>query len=219
LNPHLSQPVQWRGCAPESARITVIMVHGRGRDTDDILGIVDRLELPDVAFLAATAFENSWYPNRFMDPLESNQPRLDQALERVDSLAARLMGNGVVCKSIVLLGFSQGACLVSEYAVRHARRYGGIIALTGGLIGPAGSQWDFPGSFHGTPVFLGTSDADEWVPVARVQETGHVMAGMGADVELKIYPGLEHIVNDDEVAQARKLIRRTMDATGNIRRN
>ena len=192
------------------------MVHGRGRDTDDILSIADRLELPDVAFLAPAAFENSWYPNRFMESLESNQPRLDQALERLGTLVAQLMGNGVDCERIVLLGFSQGACLVSEYAVRNARRYGGIIALTGGLIGPPGSQWNHPGSFRGTPTFLGTSDVDEWVPVARVQETARVMAGMGAGVELKIYPGLEHLINDDEIAQARKLITRARDAAGNI---
>jgi len=194
------------------------MVHGRDRDTSDMLAIADRLDLPDVAYLAPGAFENSWYPNRFMQPLVSNQPRLDQALERLDTLMAGLMHDRVDSSRIVLLGFSQGACLVSEYAVRNARRYGGIIALTGGLIGPPGTQWNYPGSFRGTPAFLGTSDADEWVPVARVQETAGVMQRMGAAVELVVYPGMEHVVNDDEIVRARNLIKRALDAAGKMPR-
>ena len=216
MNPHLSQAVVRRGCAPATARVFAIMVHGRGRDTGDILGVADRLDLPDVAFLAPAAFENSWYPNRFMEPLETNQPRLDQALERMDTLVGELMRSGIDSGRIVLLGFSQGGCLVSEYAVRNARRYGGIIALTGGVIGPPGTQWNFPGTFHGTPVFLGTSDVDEWVPVARVQETADLMRRMGAEAEMMIYPGMEHVVNDDEIARSRNLFRRAMDAAGKM---
>lgn len=182
------------------------MIHGRGRDTDDILGVARRLDLADVACLAPAAFENSWYPNRFMEPIGKNQPRLNQALERVDTLVDDLLGRKFTSDRIVLLGFSQGACLVSEYAVRHARRYGAVIAFTGGLIGPAGTQWDFPGDFAGTPVFLGSSDIDEWVPESRVQETAGVMQRMGAAVELKIYKGMEHVVNDDEIDKARRMI-------------
>ncbi len=216
MNPHLAQPVIRRGCAPESARVVAVMVHGRARDTDDILDIADRLDLRDVAYLAPAACENSWYPNRFMEPLESNQPRLDQALERMHTLVAGLIGNGIDSGRIVLLGFSQGACLVSEYAVRNARRYGGIVALTGGLIGPPGTRWNYPGAFHGTPALLGTSDIDEWVPLARVQETAGVMRHMGAEVEMMICPGMEHVVNDDEIVRARNLIKRAMDAAGNM---
>ena len=192
------------------------MVHGRGRDTNDILVIANRLALLDVAYLAPAAFENSWYPNRFLDPIASNQPRLDQALKRLDTLVSEQVQRGIGPERIVLLGFSQGGCLVSEYAVRNPRRYGGIIVFTGSLIGPPGTQWTYPGAFHGTPAFLGTSDIDEWVPVARVQETAQVMRNLGAEVELMVYPGLEHLVNDDEIALARKLIRRALDAPGKM---
>lgn len=184
------------------------MVHGRGRDTDDILGIADRLDLADVAYLAPAAFEHSWYPNRFMEPIGTNQPRLDQALERVDTLVADLSQRGFDPARIILLGFSQGGCLVSEYAVRNARRYGAVIAFTGGLIGPPGTHWNFGGDFKGTPVFLGTSDIDEWVPVERVLETAGILRGRGAVVESKIYHDVEHIVNDDEILRARELIGR-----------
>ncbi|MBI2993513.1 MAG: dienelactone hydrolase family protein [Gammaproteobacteria bacterium] len=188
--------------------MAAIMVHGRGRDADDILGIADRLELADVAYLAPTAFEKSWYPNRFMEPIERNQPRLDQALERVDTLVGDLLGRGFDPARIILLGFSQGGCLISEYAVRNTRRYGGVVAFTGGLIGPPGTQWNSKGKFEGTPVFLGTSDIDEWVPEMRVQETARVLRRMGAIVELMIYKGMEHVVNDGEISRARELIRR-----------
>lgn len=194
------------------------MVHGRDRETDDILGIADRLDLPEVAYLAPAAFEGSWYPNRFMEPLATNQPRLDQALECVGTLVAELTAVGIDTRRIVLLGFSQGACVVSEYAVRNARRYGGIIAFTGGVIGPPGTRWDYPGRFDGTPILLGTSDVDEWVPMARVQETARVMRGMGAEVEEIVYPGMDHIVNDDEIARAHNLIKRALNAAGKMPR-
>lgn len=181
------------------------MVHGRGRDPEDILGIADRLRLGDVAYLAPAAFENSWYPNRFMEPLEKNQPWLDYALERLDTLVSELAANGFGAGRVVLLGFSQGACLVTEYAVRNARRWGGVVAFTGGLIGPPGSAWKFGGDFAGTPVFLGTSDLDEWVPEPRVRETAKVMAALGADVSLKVYPAMEHVVCEDEIRRARRL--------------
>ncbi len=216
MNPHLSQPVVRRGCAPETARVFAIMVHGRARDTGDILSIADRLDLPEIAYLAPAACENSWYPNRFMERLELNQPHLDQALERVGTLVEELTAMGIDTRRIVLIGFSQGACVVSEYAVRNARRYGGIIAFTGGVIGPPGTHWDYPGRFDGTPILLGTSAVDEWVPVARVQETADLMRRMGAEVEEVVYQGMEHFVNDDEIARARNLIRRAMDTAGKM---
>jgi predicted esterase len=188
------------------------MVHGRDRDPADILGLADRIGLDGVTWLAPAASGNSWYPCRFMDPLEMNQPGLDHALERVDTLVAEHLRSGSTTADIVLLGFSQGACVVSEYAVRNARRYGAVIAFTGGLIGPPGTRWPRTGRFQRTPVFLGTMDADEWVPVERVQETARVMEGMGAEVELKIYPGTEHIVNDDEITRARRLIEHAMNS-------
>jgi predicted esterase len=176
-----------------------------------MLGIADRLQLEDVAYLAPAAFENSWYPNRFMAPLAMNQPMLDYALERLDTLVSGLATDGFDPGSIVLLGFSQGACLVTEYAVRNATCWGGIVAFTGGLIGPPGSAWQFGGGFGGTPVFLGTSDVDEWVPEPRVRETASVMAGLGARVRLEVYVGMDHVVCDDEIRCARNLIQGMRD--------
>jgi predicted esterase len=205
LNPHLKQPVARRGCPVAEAKLAAIMVHGRGRDPEDVLGIADRLQLGDVAYLAPAAFENSWYPNRFMEPLEKNQPWLGYALERLDTLLSELAANGFGARQVVLLGFSQGACLVTEYAVRNAKRWGGVVAFTGGLIGPPGSAWKFGGDFAGTPVFLGTSDLDEWVPEPRVRETAKIMTALGADVSLKVYPAMEHVVCKDEIRRARRL--------------
>lgn len=213
-NPHLSQPLARRGCALDNARAAAVMVHGRGRNTDDILAIADRIGLPDVTYLAPAAFENSWYPNRFMEPIELNQPRLDQSLECVHALVSGMLMKRFAPAQIVLLGFSQGGCLVAEYAVRHAQRYGGVIALTGGLIGPPETKWDFKGGFDGTPVFLGTSDIDEWVPETRVRETARVLGHMGADVEMKVYAAMGHVVNDDEIAAARRIIEHVLTAAG-----
>jgi phospholipase/carboxylesterase len=206
-NPHMSQPLASSGCGLESAWLAAIMIHGRGRDTDDILTIAERLDLPDVAYLAPAACENSWYPEGFMAPIGANQPHLDYALERIDSLVMELNEKGINTNRIVLLGFSQGACLAAEYAMRNARRYGAVIVFTGGLIGPAGTRWDYPGDFAGTPVFFGSSDIDEWVPETRVHESAQVMRAKGGVVDVMIYSGMGHIVNDDEIARARDILK------------
>lgn len=187
-------------------------MHGRGRNPEEMFDIADRLQLGDVAYLAPAAFDNSWYPNRFMEPLAMNQPMLDYALERLDTLVSGLARDGFGPDRIVLLGFSQGACLVTEYAVRNAKRWGGIVSFTGGLIGPPGSAWEFGGGFGGTPVFLGTSDVDEWVPEPRVRETASVMAGLGARVTLEVYIGRGHVVCEDEIRLTRRLIQAAMAA-------
>lgn len=204
-NPHLSQPVATRGCDLESAKCVAIMVHGRYRDTNDILQVADRLDLEQVAYLAPAASGNSWYPNKFMDPVENNQPYYDYSLAIIDKLVNALKAKGFKSTQILLAGFSQGACLVTEYAVRHATHYGGIVVFTGGLGGPGGTRWEYDGDFQGTPVFLGCSDVDEWIPEHRVHETAEVMKAMGAEVEVVIYKGMEHIINDDEIKKARRI--------------
>ena len=182
-------------------------MHGRGRDTDDILGLADRVGIEDFSYLAPAAHEGSWYPYSFLEPIEKNEPRLSYALELYDEAVNGLLEQGIPRRRIVLAGFSQGACLTAEYAVRHADRYGGILLFTGGLIGPPGTRWEYRGSFEGTPVFLGTSDVDEFVPEERVRESAKVFEGMGADVTLRVYAGMDHAVNDDEIAVARNIIR------------
>jgi predicted esterase len=189
-------------------RGTVIMVHGRGAGPANILDLVPRLAHPDFTYLAPTAAGRTWYPHSFMADAAANEPWLSSALRAVARAVAGVVARGVPTDRIVLLGFSQGACLTSEFAAAHAARYGGVIVFSGGLIGPPGTAWTYPGAFEGTPVFLGNSDVDAHVPAARVEETAAVLTRMGAAVDLRIYPGMGHVVNDDEISAARALLDR-----------
>ena len=206
-NLHEGQPVAARGRPIEDSRCVAVMVHGRGRDTEDILRVADRIGEGSFTYLAPTAKDNSWYPYSFLEPIVKNEPYLSYALEVLDDLVTGLMKKGIPRSRVVLAGFSQGACLAAEYAVRHADRYGGILLFTGGLIGPSGTRWEYGGSFGGTPVFLGTSDIDEFVPEERVRESAEVFERMDANVTLRVYPGMDHVVNDDEIAVAREILK------------
>jgi predicted esterase len=199
-------PIKSAGPAPNEADATVVLVHGRGASAASILSLYDGLKLPTLAALAPQAADSTWYPHSFLAPLQSNQPYLDSALNRLESIVADLLTRGIPSNRIALLGFSQGACLISEFIARHPRRYGAVMGLTGGLIGPPGTPRDYPGSLDGTPVFLGTSDPDPHVPFQRVQETQAVLARMGAEVELRRYPGMPHTVNEDEMDACRALL-------------
>jgi phospholipase/carboxylesterase len=182
---------------------TVILLHGRGRDAADVLTLAHRMQLGTAAaVIAPDAPERTWYPQSFLAPFADNEPYLSEALATVDELV-----RGAPDPSrLVLGGFSQGACLAAEYALRNPRRYGGLLLFTGGYIGPPG--W-FParsGSFLGTPVFMGVADPDDWVPVWRVHETASVLGALGASVDMRVYAGMDHLVNDEEIALARELI-------------
>jgi predicted esterase len=205
-NVHKGQPVAARGKPLEESRGAVVMMHGRGRDTDDILGVAERVGDDNFTYLAPAAKDNSWYPYSFLEPIEKNEPHLSHALEVFDDIVNEVVEKGIPKRQVVLAGFSQGACLTAEYAVRHAERYGGILIFTGGLIGPPGMRWEYEGSFDGTPVFFGTSDVDEFVPEQRVRETAEIFEKMGANVALRVYPGMEHVVNDGEIAVAKKIL-------------
>jgi predicted esterase len=159
-----------------------------------------------VTYLAPAAADRTWYPYSFMAETASNEPGLSSALNVLTMLVARIEGAGVPRSRIVLLGFSQGACLTAEFAVRHASRLGGVVIFSGGLIGPPGTTWDYPGHFDGTPVFLGCSDHDSHVPESRVAESADVLARMGAAVTKRIYPAMGHLVNDDEIAVAQGIL-------------
>lgn len=206
LDPHARQPVLTAGPAPENADATIILLHGRGASARDILSLYGELDAEKVAAVAPQAAGNTWYPYSFLSPLEANQPYLDSALGRIDSMVNDLLGRGIPGDRIALLGFSQGACLTLEYAARHPRQYGAVIGLTGGLIGPPGTPRSYPGSLAGTPVFLGTSDPDPHVPFERVEETEVVLSRMGAKVELRRYPGMPHTINEDELEACRRLL-------------
>ncbi|HAE82511.1 MAG TPA: phospholipase, partial [Ktedonobacter sp.] len=203
---HEGQPLVVRGRSLEESHAVAIMMHGRGRTTDDILELANRIGNSAFTYLAPTAKDNTWYPYGFMEAIEKNEPFLSSALAIYDALIGQLLEKGFSKQQIILLGFSQGACLTAEYAVRHADRYGGIVLFTGGLIGPPGTSWHYPGSFQGTPIFLGTSDIDGFVPRERVQESAAIFEQMRAQVIERVYPGMDHIVNDDEIAIAQAIM-------------
>jgi phospholipase/carboxylesterase len=190
----------------EHARAAVILVHGRGASAESILTLAPELDAPGVAFLAPQASNGSWYPFSFLAPIRQNEPFLSSALEAVGDLVAHVEAAGVPAERIVLLGFSQGACLSSEFVARNARRYGGLVAFSGGLIGPAGTPRDYPGSLAGTPVFLGCSDVDAHIPAERVLESEEVLRRMGGEVTAKLYPGMAHTVNQDEIEHAQGIV-------------
>jgi predicted esterase len=208
MQPHDSEPVLSMGRPIGSARAAMIMIHGRNAGPENILELARLVPHPDYAFLAPAAAGGTWYPLSFMAETARNEPGLSSGLGVMHDLVGSLESQGIPRRRIILLGFSQGACLSSEYAVRHAARLGGVVALSGGLIGPPGTTWDYPGSFDGTPVFLGCSDVDGHIPKSRVDESAAVFSGMGAEVTERIYPGMGHQVNEDEL----EFVRRLMDA-------
>jgi predicted esterase len=204
-DPHSGEPVLARGAKPEDARLAVILIHGRGASTEDILGLAHELRLPDILYLAPQAAGNTWYPYSFLSPIERNEPFLSSALEVIERLGDLAGRQGFGPERLGFLGFSQGACLALEFAARHARRYAGVIGFSGGLIGPPGTSRDYQGSFDGTPVFLGCSDVDSHVPLERVNESAGVFRRMGAAVDERIYPRMGHTVNRDEIDAVRAL--------------
>lgn len=203
------------GAPVEIARAAVILLHGRGAAAADILALTPRLDsdraTQKVAFLAPQAPGRAWYPRHFLAPLDENEPALSAALATVGALIARIEMAGIPAARIALLGFSQGACLALEYAARHARRYGGVIALAGGLIGPPGTLFRYPGMLAGTPVFIGCGDSDPHIPLARVNESAQVLAELGAQVDRRVYPGLGHTIVQDEIDAARAILHALID--------
>jgi predicted esterase len=204
--PHDGQPVMGRGLPPEQAQAALVLLHGRGADADDILALVPYLDTPGFAYVAPQAAGNTWYPDRFIAPLAHNEPWLSSALDLVGETLARLAAAGIPAEKTALLGFSQGACLALEYAARNARRWGAVIAFTGGLIGPDDTPRDYAGTLDGTPIFIGSSDTDPHVPLARVRQSTQVLTALGGSVTERIYPGMAHTVNDDELALAQAML-------------
>jgi phospholipase/carboxylesterase len=193
------QPVLFMGEPLGQARAAMVMVHGRGATAEDILELAVELNRTGFAYLAPQAANNSWYPQSFLAPIASNEPWLSSSLARLSTVLQRVEEGGIPRERTILLGFSQGACLALEFAARHAQRYGGIAVLSGGLIGPDGTPRDYPGSFAGTPVFLGCSDRDLHIPKERVQQSAEVLRRLGADVTIRLYPNMGHTVNQDEI--------------------
>lgn len=187
------------------ARAAMVLVHGRGATAEDIMTLAADLMHPGFAYLAPQAAGSAWYPNPFTAPLAANEPYLSSALGVLENLLGRIEAT-IPAQRIILLGFSQGACLALEFAVRHARRYGGLVGLSGGLIGPAGTPRDYPGSFEGTPAFLGCSDIDPYIQKDRVLEAATVLKQMNSRVTVRFYPGMGHIVSTEEIESAREIV-------------
>ena len=204
--PHAGQPVAQTGAAFDHAQSAMVLVHGRGDTASGILQLASLLPVHGMAYLAPQASGQTWYPNRFLAPIATNEPWLSSALDGLNDLLAGIEAAGVPAARTVLLGFSQGACLALEFAVRNPRRYGGLVGLSGGLIGPPGTVWPRAGSLDGTPVFLGCSDVDPHIPESRVQESAAVLREIGGDVRAVLYPGMDHTVSDEEIEEVRRLM-------------
>ena len=197
--PHAGQPVLVAGRPEDEATAAAILVHGRGASARDILTLARELRQPELAYLAPQAAGSTWYPRSFLAPIELNEPGLSSGLSILAGLVDRLAADGIPAERILLVGFSQGACLTLEFVARNAQRYGGVAGLTGGLIGPPGTPRDYRGSLAGTPMFLGSGDPDPHVPWERAQESAEVFTTLGAEVELRHYPGMAHTISVDEI--------------------
>jgi predicted esterase len=207
-HPHAGQPTLAAGAPLASATGAIVALHGRGAGAGDIIGLAAEVAPAGVAIVAPQAAGNTWYPYRFLEPFSRNEPYLSSALRVVTELVGRLEETGIPAERIALLGFSQGACLALESGARHARRYGALIGFSGGLIGPPGTDFTYTGSLDGTPVFLGCSDIDFHIPKERVEETAEALSRLGAVVDMRLYPGMGHTVNQDELEAAKALLSR-----------
>ncbi len=194
------------GAPLTQARAAVLLLHGRGDSARGILGLADVLGVADIAYAAPQAEGHTWYPQSFLQPFACNEPYLSQALAAVTDALGELGKAGFDRENIVLMGFSQGACLALESAARNAGRFGGVVAFSGGLIGPDDAPRDYPGALEQTPVFLGCSDVDMHIPKARVLASAEIMLGLGGAVDARIYPGMGHTINEDELGAARAIL-------------
>lgn len=205
-DPHRGQTIVQIGQPLGTAQGVVVMVHGRGATAAGILSLAAEFGRPDLTYLAPQAAGNTWYPYSFLSPLSQNEPYLSSALAALESTLQIVADAGIPQVHTLLLGFSQGACLALEFAARHGGQFGGLVGLSGGLIGPPGTPRDYQSRLDQTPVFLGCSDIDAHIPVARVHETTQVLTALGAVVTERIYPGMGHTVNADEITQITALL-------------
>lgn len=192
------ETVTW-GAPLDTARGAVILLHGRGGMAEDMLTLAEAFAQHDIAYLALQAPGRTWYPRSFLAPIAQNEPDLSHSLTAVGEAVRALKTAGLPAERIALVGFSQGACLALEFAARNAERFGGVAALSGGLIGPSRTPRDYQGSLAGTPAFVGCSDVDSHIPLERVNESAAVLQRLGANVTKRIYPGMGHTIIDDEV--------------------
>lgn len=198
-DPHRNGKVLSAGQPLDQAAGVLILVHGRGDSAAGILSLAEVLNHPGFAYLAPQATGNTWYPYSFLAPIADNEPGISSGIAVLGDLVELAVAAGLPYERIVLGGFSQGACLASEFAARNPRRYGGLLVFSGGLIGPEGTARDYPGRLDGTPAFLGCSDVDFHIPKERVELSAQVLEQLGAQVTMRLYPGMGHTINQDEI--------------------
>lgn len=204
--PHVTQPVYSTGTSLDDASAALILLHGRGATARDILSLSTYLDFPQLAYLAPQAEGYTWYPNRFIAPIEQNEPYLSAGLSKIDEIVKEVEAHRIAIEKIFIGGFSQGACLASEYVIRNPRRYGGLLVFSGGYIGPLDVRRQPNGDLKGMSAFLGCSDMDPHIPLQRVKETTALLEAMGAEVIEEIYPDMEHTIIEDEIERARQII-------------
>jgi predicted esterase len=206
-DPHRYGAVRRFGASLGDAIGAVILLHGRGGSAENILALAGELGLPQLSYFAPQASGNTWYPNSFLAPVASNQPWPSSALAKVESIVQMAESGGFGADRVAIGGFSQGACLATEFVASHPKRYAALFALTGGLIGPPGIDLMHQGSLAGTPAFLGSGDPDPHVPWQRVGDSAQVLEAMGATVTLRRYEGRGHMVSGEELTLTRQLLR------------
>jgi len=206
-NPHKGQQLLQSGELFEDAKAAMIMIHGRGATAGNILMLAENLDHPGFTYLAPQAANYTWYPYSFLAPIEDNEPGISSGLQIIADIFQNLESKGIPPERTILLGFSQGACLAAEFAARNAKRYGGLVGLSGGLIGPDGTPRDYRGSLENTPVFLGCSDIDPHIPKENVEETARILQQLNGEVTMRLYPNMEHTINQDEIDEVMKMMK------------
>lgn len=204
--PHQTTQTSTYGAPLTRANAAMIMVHGRGATAESMFSLADEFAQPDFHYIAPQAQNHTWYPYSFLQPKENNQPGLSSGLQQIHNLLEEITSAGIAAEKIILLGFSQGACLATEYAARHPQKLGGVVGFSGGLIGPEIDESLYSGSMEQTPVFLGCSNIDPHIPKERVDETEAVFKKLNANVTKSIYPGMPHTVNEDEIKTVRGMM-------------
>jgi predicted esterase len=194
------------GQSLDEAKAAMVLVHGRGATAEDILTLGEELHHPEFVYLAPEAAGNTWYPYSFLAPIQKNEPGISSGIRAVEELVDSVIQAGIPADNIIIGGFSQGACLALEYVARHPQRYGGVLGFSGGLIGPNFIRRDYKGSLEGTPIFLGCSDVDFHIPKERVKLTAEVLGNLGGEVTMRLYPGMGHTINQDELLFAQKMV-------------
>jgi len=212
-DPHRNQPLRWQGEPLAKASGLLILLHGRGASAYDILSLWPQLAQPGLACVAPEAESHAWYPYSFLAPLEHNQPWLASALAKIEALVRLGTDAGLSADKIAICGFSQGACLATEFVATHPARYAALIAFTGGLIGPLDADISHTGNLQQTPVFFGSGDPDPHVPWVRVQQSADVLTTMNGAVTIRRYPGMPHTINQEELEIARKMLQTALIRT------